>query len=170
MPPARLIRALDAFVMSGTLEQESSLNKIKGLLRRVTWRKAALLAVAVILLLPFPTTFVPEWKVRVIDADGRPASGARVTLMWNEYTLGLEGSSEQWTDADGHTVVPRQAGWASLLRRAAFPVLASIFGPLNVHASRGFHARAWAVTKDNRSEMVELDLQKGAPTELILLP
>ncbi|MDQ3817392.1 MAG: hypothetical protein M3362_06845 [Acidobacteriota bacterium] len=90
--------------------------------------------------------------------------------MWNEYTLGLEGSSEQWTDSEEYAVIPKQTGWASILRSATFPVLASIFGPMNVHASYGFHADVWAATKDNRSEIIELDLQKGLPTELVLLP
>lgn len=45
-----------------------------------------LTGVSLILLLPYKTTVVPEWKIRVIDETGRPFAGAIVRQVWDHYS------------------------------------------------------------------------------------
>jgi hypothetical protein len=147
-------------------KRESYLKRIKSSLLALSHRQVVVLICIIILLVPFPTTALPEWKVRVVDSDGNPVSGARVTRTWDDYTLGFHGGSELWTDADGYVVFPKQFITASLLRRIALPILSYV--PINPHASTGFYASAWAVTENNSSEIIKLNLQNPLPSEIVL--
>jgi len=55
--------------------------------------------------IPFETTVVPKWKVRVIDETGGPYASTRVRQSWKHYTLETEAgenSETRWTDAEGY--------------------------------------------------------------------
>lgn len=130
-------------------------------------RLVALLCFSLVLCFPFKITVLPEWKVKVVDADGRQVAGAKVNQSWNHFTLGFDGGVERWTNADGYVVLPEQTIRASILRRIVFSILAAIPIPWS-HASAGFRASVWAVIKDNSSEIIDINLQKPLPEEIAL--
>jgi hypothetical protein len=149
-------------------KQDNYVGRVAGHLRTRLKRKTVLIACAIILMLPFPTTGFPEWRVRVIDAGGAPVAGATVRLWRQDYTLGSDDYVERRAGADGYAVIPKQRVWASLLRRGTFPISEAILSPINIHGSSGLHAHAMAVVGSNSSEMVVLDIHKSLPAEIVM--
>jgi hypothetical protein len=78
--------------------------------------------------IPFETTFVPEWKLRVVNEKGVPLSGQFVAQYCTNYTLGIhpcEGVNDdsKITDKNGYVVFPARKIRASLLYRIVRPAL-----------------------------------------------
>lgn len=74
----------------------------------------------VIILLPFPYTVVPEWKVQIKHEDGRLGSNMEVTQMWTDSSvaMGFGMSMERLkTDEGGFVTFPKRTFYAPLLVR-----------------------------------------------------
>ena len=94
---------------------------------------------AALLLYPFETTVVPEWRARVVDEAGNPLTGVIVTEHWQHYSIETEGhESETHTDNSGYVVFPGRAIRASIFMRAVGPVRSKV--ATGVHASFGVSA------------------------------
>jgi hypothetical protein len=97
--------------------------------------------VIAIMIFPSPKVFVGEWLVRVIDQNGAPVSGIRVSQSWESYTYRLSGGEDLYTDSQGKVIFPRKSRFAPngyWLIKATLNVLG--FG---VHASFGSFGRVW---------------------------
>jgi len=114
-----------------------------------------------LLIIPFPTTAVPEWRVRVIDPEGEPVAGVWVRQAWKHYSLQLEGGEnfdERWSDKNGYVVFPEKRITKGLLHRI---VLIALTGLLTLaHGSTGVHASVWAVTDKCSSEFLDYAASK----------
>lgn len=74
-------------------------------------------------LIPFDTTLVPEWRLRVVNEAGSPYKGQRVRQFCYSYTLGISPCYDsndfmRETDENGYIVFPERKINASLLSRA----------------------------------------------------
>ena len=106
-------------------------------LRGKIWVLALLGAIAVILLYPFETTVVPEWKTRIVDEAGTPMRMTGVREVWRHYTIESAGHEEDSiTDNDGYVTFPKRTVRGSLLVRIGKRLL-NVF---NAHATVGPHA------------------------------
>lgn len=133
-------------------------------------RLISIVALIVALLIPFPTTVVPEWKLRAIDENGQPVSGIRARQSWKHYSLEWEGCcpdmEDRWTDENGHVVFPRRLIWAGLLQRAVFPVLAAV--STLAHGSTGIHAYVMISGDKEGTKDLDYKLDKPLPQEVII--
>ena len=126
------------------------------------------LALSIALLLPFPTTVVPEWKIRVVDWEGKPLTDEFVRQSWTHYSLEscCGDIDDRWTDENGYVVFPERLIWASLLRRALFPIWARVM--TIAHGSEGIAADVVVWGKDTYSESVEYKPNQPLPDKIVL--
>jgi len=102
--------------------------------RKKIWIYATAGAMGLLLLFPFKTTVVPEWRVRIVDEVGNPLRTTRVREVWKHYTIESASHQEDLiTDADGYVTFPMRTVRGSLLVRIGRPIV----NVLNVHASFG---------------------------------
>ena len=79
-----------------------------------------------VMFVPFETSVIPEWRVQVVDVNGRVCANTRVTQSWGHYRLYLDGndaSEDRFTDVNGYVEFPERAIEASLLRRIIMPIV-----------------------------------------------
>ena len=147
------------------IKAQSYFRRLKSVLSR---RQALLLAIVILLLVPFPSTVVPEWRVRVVDESGRPYAGMRVSEGWKHYSLELEAGGNYetcQTDGGGYVTFPRRTFWAGLMSRVlrtAFTKAMTI-----MHGSVGIHADI-AATGPQGYKSVEYTPGEPPPPELVL--
>jgi hypothetical protein len=150
-------------------QEESYFKRLAGTLSALPRRYTVLLVCALILLIPFPTTVVPEWKVRVINPEGSPVAGVWVRQAWKHYSLELdagENFDEQWSDGNGYVVFPRKMITKGLLHRA---VLIALTGVMTLaHGSTGASASVWAVTEKCSSKFLDYKQSKPLPDVVVL--
>jgi len=99
------------------------------------------IAIAVVAFVPFETTVVPVWKLRVIDENGKPYANQRVNEFWANYSLELgaaQHGDERWTDQNGHVEFPQRTIRMSLLGRTVRRTLTAI--GRSMHGSTGIEA------------------------------
>ena len=78
-------------------------------------------------LIPFDTTFIPEWKLRVVNEGGVPLEGQFVAQYCTNYTLGIHpcedvDNDSKITNREGYVVFPERKIRASLLYRIVRPI------------------------------------------------
>lgn len=78
-------------------------------------RKIALLSFVVLLIsvavlwYPYEKGVVPQWKLEVVDSDGRPAVGAPVNEEWDDpLKEGITSVDSRNTDANGFVEFPER--------------------------------------------------------------
>jgi hypothetical protein len=147
------------------IKAEGYFHRLKPVLSR---RQALLSALIILFLVPYPTTVVPEWRVRVVDEVGRPYAEMEVSQGWKNYSLELEDGENMETgrtDGDGYVTFPKRTFWAGLLSRGfrrAFTTAMSI-----AHGGGGIHADI-ATTGPQGYKSVEYMPDKPPPPELVL--
>ena len=96
----------------------------------------AAVVIAAALLVPFPSSVVPAWRLRVVDPDGAPVPAIKVRQHWQNYSFEFQGHEfDTKSDADGWVAFPTRAVYASALPRLFVPVFNRVLG--GVHASFG---------------------------------
>lgn len=110
----------------------------------VRWRwmknRKTLAAVALVCVIPFPTTTVPEWKIRYVDKKGRPVPGLPVSQTWQNYSIESQPNyTDGLTDAQGYVVFPEHGSWSPVVIRLVHPILNVL--SQGVHA--GFGNTSW---------------------------
>ena len=101
-------------------------------------RKVVLLfllgAFAVVMLYPFETTVVPEWKVRIVDEASTPLRNTGIREVWQHYSIESEDHEQDLlTDNDGYVTFPKRTIRAGLAVR----MVNSVISALNPHGSSG---------------------------------
>ena len=94
--------------------------------------------VAAVIVLPFETTVVPAWRIRVVDEAGSPIAGVNVREHWQHYTVETRGHEQLLiTDENGYVSFPARSVKASILdrivgviRNLATTAIHSSFGPV----------------------------------------
>jgi hypothetical protein len=91
------------------------------------------------LLLPFETTIVPGWSIRIVDEAGKPVGNLAIKEGWIHYNLESYRHEEtRKADASGYVEFPRRTVTASLLVR----IRGVIVSALHPHAPSGIYAFA----------------------------
>jgi hypothetical protein len=73
-----------------------------------------------LLLYPFESTVVPQWRVRVLDEAGNSVRGERLRESWSDYSVESHDHTEdRSTDGNGYVTFPRRTVKANLLVRLA---------------------------------------------------
>ncbi len=140
--------------------QESYLRRVRGALAALPRRYTALLLFAVVALLPYPTTVVPEWSIRVVDGNGAPVVGGTVRETWRDYSLEGDGHEEELlTNRAGYVVFPERKIWAPPLFRVLFTSCAAV--STLAHGSMGPHA-SLMVPRSSLSGL-DCDYEPGRP-------
>lgn len=111
-----------------------------------------LVAIAVVLFMPFPTEMIPEWKMQVVDEQNQPLADVRAEQSWRNYAFwGGDGYVTKCTDSNGYIVFPRRFFWAGTVSRIVFPLLAKAVTPLS-HGSTGTYASVRLFDRNYRSD------------------
>ena len=97
------------------------------------------------MIIPFPTTIVPNWRLRVIDVEGRFCSNKEVSEDWAHYSiyigLGNHQSEYRSTNEDGFVEFPERTVWAPLIWRIVGSMIANVL--TLAHGSAGAHASVY---------------------------
>ena len=126
-----------------------------------------ILFLILILLLPFPTTVVPEWRLRVIDYNDQPFVGEEVMEIWQHYSLESDGHSEvRRTDESGYVVFPRRKIWSPLLLRIVSTSLAAVL--TLAHGSMGVNAWVMVIGYSTNGGTRDYKPGKPLPSEIVL--
>ena len=127
------------------------------------WRRFALPTVAfavialIVLLFPYRSTVVPEWRIRVIDEAGKPFAGAAVRQTWYHYSYQVGGGGDQTADELGYAVFPERTFTASLLYRVWRVSSSYLFAKDSV----SIRSTVWAYSPGGVSDI--MDYQPGMP-------
>jgi hypothetical protein len=100
--------------------------------------------------IPFETSVVPLWKIKVVDSSGNPLGGIGVRQVWQDYST--ESSSHEQdliTDSNGYVIFPARSVKAGLLRRLVYPIINLLSG---AHASWGASSWVIVLVKDASKE------------------
>jgi|SRR5271168_5147248 len=67
-----------------------------------------ILLAGIVLFTPYPVSGVPQWKLQILDANGRPAAGAVIQQEWIDPDSEGEGTptDTQTSDSNGFVVFP----------------------------------------------------------------
>lgn len=117
---------------------------------------------------PFESTVVPVWKIRVVDEAGKPYAGMGVSEGWKHYSLELEDGGHyetRWTDDAGYVEFPKRTLKLSLLSRIFRTTLTHALKLL--HGSTGISADI-AATGPQGHKSVEYVPGKPPPEQLVL--
>lgn len=87
-----------------------------------------ILAILPVLLIPFETVFVPEWRLRLVNEKGEACPEQVATQYCTNYTLGIHpcelvDDQRQVADRDGFVTFPARKLRASMSYRIARPVI-----------------------------------------------
>jgi hypothetical protein len=110
---------------------------------RLPFTKTVVLVGIIAIIIPIPLKFVGEWTVRVTDYDNRPINDARVLQSWKDYTFGVSGEQNVYTDSEGKVVFAPQIKYGPLAYWAVKAV-ANVVG-FGMHASFGTSGRVRVV-------------------------
>ncbi|MCA1818315.1 MAG: hypothetical protein LC746_18385 [Acidobacteria bacterium] len=119
--------------------------------------------------IPFETVDVPEWKVRVIDQNDEPLSGATIREHWKNYSLDLkpgENGDERQTDSNGYVVFPERRTSASLLRRIVNTLVSGAM--VIAHGSAGIYAEMMVVGDTSENSIKQWRPGRPLPTEIVV--
>ena len=140
--------------------QENYLQRVRGALAALPRRHTALLLLTVVMLLPYPTTVVPEWRIRVVDRDGAPVAGEPVRETWQHYSLEGDGHEEELlTDGNGYVVFPERKIWATPLGRIVNTSIAAVLSL--AHGGMGVHA--WVMAPRHVMSCYPCSYRPGEP-------
>lgn len=97
---------------------------------REKWVYAIGLVVLILLVfIPFSSTIIPEWHLRVVDVNGKICAGQRVTEYWKHSSLDYPeygGSEVKFSDDHGQIGFAERRVSASLAKRIVLPPLRAV--------------------------------------------
>ena len=106
----------------------------KGTYEKGCFVLSSLGAIAIVVLYPFETTVVPEWRARIVDEAGAPLRNTGIREVWQHYSIESEDHEQDLlTDNDGYVTFPKRTIRAGLAVR----MVKSVINALNPHGSSG---------------------------------
>jgi hypothetical protein len=90
-------------------------NSFTLLFKRLPYRLLIIVILALILIFPYKTVIVPEWKIRADNEDGRPVSHARFRQHWDNYSYDISGIEFREADDNGYVILPERSFYAPLI-------------------------------------------------------
>jgi hypothetical protein len=96
----------------------------------------SIIAIAIAVIIPLNIESSPEWKVRVVNTNGGPVSGAYVKRSWMHFSAEeTSHSDETYTDKEGYAYFSRKHVRTNLISMVV--KAANNFSKLTIHASYG---------------------------------
>ena|ERR1044072_301536 len=148
------------------MEAKELNNDAKSLTRRLPPLGLILAGIALVLLFPYQTTVVPEWRIRVVDETGKPFAGARVRQEWRHYSYNVGDGDDRNADENGYVVFPERTFTAPLLYRVLRSGVAYLL--TLAHGSIGIRASVWAVSPERASEFIDYKPGEPLAREIVL--
>ena len=109
-------------------------------------RYVMIVVAAVILLYPLKTTIVPEWKIKVVNCEGRPLQNVQVRQYWQHYSFEFsQHHTDLLTDQNGLVAFPRRTLRSSVGLRAA----ALFINILSQGVHTSFGRKSWVISTIN---------------------
>ncbi len=104
------------------------------------------LLIIVAMIVPFPTTVVPIWRLKVVDVNGNFCPNKEVDESWKHYSIELGGggggNDTRLTDDEGYVEFPERTIWAPLIWRIIGAIIANAL--LIAHGGAGVHANVYS--------------------------
>jgi hypothetical protein len=141
-------------------------NQIKPSLSRLSNRFLIIVAIALILFIPYKTTIVPEWKIRAVDSQGKPIPHARFRQGWDNDSYDISGMEFLEGDDNGYVMLPERAFYAPLIYRIPRSALAYLL--LLAHGSVGNSASLNALSDKCSSEHLNYEQIKSLPDIIVI--
>ncbi len=135
-------------------------------LGRLSPRLLIIIVIALILLFPYKTTIVPEWKIRAVDSAGNPIPHARFRQGWNNDSYNIHGMELREGDDNGYVILPERSFYAPLIYRIPRSALAYLM--LLAHGSVGNDASLNAVTDKCSSKHLNYEEIKSLPEVIVI--
>ncbi len=120
----------------------------------------------IILLFPYKTVIVPEWKIQAVNDRGEPLANVTFRQSWDNYTYGMSGGTMYELDGSGYVVLPEHSFYAPLIYRIPRSMLAHMM--TMAHGSLGNSSSLNAFTKTCSSEVLFFDESPVLPDEIVL--
>jgi hypothetical protein len=122
--------------------------------------------IAFVLLFPYKTTIVPEWKLRAVNKNGEPLPHTGFRQSWDNYSYDIHGMEFREGDDNGYVVLPERAFYAPLIYRILRSALAYLM--LFAHGSIGNDASLNALTDKCSSEHLNYEQIKTLPETIVI--
>ena len=68
--------------------------------------RLVLLLILAVLLIPYPTTSIPEWRIRVVDEKGSPLAKVEVLQNWTNGGSDYSEIDSKVSDSQGYVTFP----------------------------------------------------------------
>ncbi len=122
--------------------------------------------IALVLLFPYKTTIVPEWKLRAINKNGKPLPYAGFRQSWDNDSYDIHGMEFREGDDNGYVTLPERAFYAPVIYRIPRSALAYLM--LFAHGSVGNDASLNAATNRCSSEHLNYKQIKTLPETIVI--
>jgi hypothetical protein len=120
-----------------------------------------------LLVYPFETTVVPDWKIRIVDEASKPVTSVVVREQWRNHSVEFSGQNEdRMTDNDGYVSFPRRTVRAPLI----FRVVGAVVVSLNIHGESGSKASALVLGPYLTSRDPDYSPDKPSPEVIVVRP
>jgi hypothetical protein len=129
-------------------------------------RRLIIVLIALILLIPYKTTIVPEWKIQAVDIQGKPIPNARFRQGWNNDSYDISGMEFLEGDDNGYVILPERSFYAPLIYRTPRSALAYLM--MLAHGSVGNDASLNALTDKCSSEHLNYEQIKSLPDVIVI--
>ncbi len=143
-------------------------NYLKSLSSRYPRSLLFIVAIALILFIPYKTTIIPEWKIRAIDDEAKPVPHARFRQGWDNDSYGIHGMEFRQADENGYVVLPERSFYLPLIYRIPRSALAYLM--LFAHGSVGNDASLNALDDKGKCSSEHLNYKqiKTLPDVIII--
>lgn len=134
----------------------------------MTKKKATIILLAIVLLVPFPTQVVPEWTLVVVDQDNAPYQDLLVRQYCYSYTLDVDACTVNYdlrTNKSGVVTFPRRVIILPLILRIVFSARSLL--RLIPHGSLGTTVY-WSATGPQGFKTLDYSDDLDSPTRFIL--
>ncbi len=129
---------------------------------------AIIVTILILVLLPYPSTVVPQWKIIVTDLSGQLIPNAHVRQTWQHYGLEQEDHEEdRRTEHDGSVTFPSRVVYASLISRLVKPMMKVAKNWIHASVEPHAYVMAWHAQSEGDLDYDPAQHQVG---KLILRP
>lgn len=141
-------------------------NLVEYLISLASQRRILIFVFILVLLIPFPTTIVPEWKIRAVDENGNPAISATFRQNWDHYSYDVHGVEFRKSDENGFVIFPKRTFTVPLIYRIVRS--ASAYLLLFMHGSVGRDSTINAFTDKCSSDLIKFNSNKSLPEIIVV--
>lgn len=111
-----------------------------------------------VLLIPYPTTSIPEWRVQVVDENGNPLANTEVIQEWSNGLILGKSIEKRVSNEEGFVIFPTRKFLCPVIFRLLIRVIDNINYFLMLHGSR---VGSWATVWVNGGSSDRLFYQNG---------